>query len=94
MQTSVPFRPPDGQNPDWSITMIFMQLITQLIHCHILISIIICYKPEGNIILLSLLKLKSDFISIEAPRSGVNCHHFICYERPSLQVKRQLHILF
>ena len=23
-----------------------------------------------------------------------NCHHFISYEKPSLQVKRQLHILF
>ena len=79
-----------GRNPDWSITMIFMQLTTQLIDYHILICIIICYKP---IILLSPL-IKSDFISIETPWSGVNCHHFISYERPSLQVKRQLHILF
>ena len=52
----------------WSITMIFMQLTTQLIHYHVLICIIICYKPKGNTItLLSPLELKSDFISIEKP---------------------------
>ena len=69
----------------------FMQLTIQLIHYHVLICIIICYKPKGNIIiLLSPLELKSYFISIEAPWSGVNCHHFISYERPSLQVKKQL----
>ena len=34
----------------------------------VLICIIICYKPKGNIItLLSPLELKSDFISIETP---------------------------
>ena len=61
-----PFRPSAGRNPDWSITMIFMQLTTQLIHD--LICIIICYKPKGNIIiLLCPLELKSDFISIETP---------------------------
>ena len=68
--------------------MIFMQLATHLIHCHVLICIIICYKLKGTIIiLLSPLELKSDFICIETPCSGVNCHHFISYERPSLQVK-------
>ena len=68
VQTPVPFRPPAGQNPDWSITMIFMQLTTQLIHYHVLICIIICYKPKENIIiLLSPLELKSDFASIETP---------------------------
>ena len=93
IQPPVPFCPPTGWNPDRSITMSsmrpitmsFMQLTTQLIHCHILICIIICYKPKGNIIFLS--ELKSDFISIETPWSGVNCHHFISYERPSLQMK-------
>ena len=65
VQTSVPFRPPAGRNPDWSIPMSFMQLTTQLIHCHVLICIIICHKPKGNIILLSPLELKTDFISIE-----------------------------
>ena len=50
---------------------------------------------QGNIfILLSPLELKSDFTSIETPWPGVNCHHFISFERPSLQVERQLHILF
>ena len=94
-QTPVPFLPPTGRNPDWSITMICMQLTTQLIHYHVLICIIICYRPKGNIIiLLSPLELKSDFISIEKLLSGVDCHHFISYERPSLQVKRELHILF
>ena len=45
-----------------------MQLTTQLIHYHILICIVICYKNKGNIIiLLSSLELKSDFISIETP---------------------------
>ena len=52
IQTPVPFRPPAGRNPDWSITMIFMQMTTQLIHYHILICIIICYKPKGNIVFL------------------------------------------
>ena len=86
IQPPVPFCPP--------ITMSFMQLTTQLIHCHILICIIICYKPKGNVIFLS--ELKSDFISIETPWSGVNCHHFISYERPILCKWKdsQLHILF
>ena len=79
----------------WSITMIFMQLTIQLIHCHVLICIIICYKPKGNIIiLLSPSELKSDFISIQTSWPDVNCHHFISYERQSLHVKRQFHILF
>ena len=61
IQTPVPFRPPAGRNPDWSITIMFMQLSTQLIHYNILICIIICYKPKGNIIIrLSPLELKSD----------------------------------
>ena len=95
IQTPVLFRPPAGRNPDWSITMILIEVTTQLIHCHILIYIIICYKPKENIvILLSPLELKSDFILVETPSSGVNYHHFISYERPSMQVKRQLHILF
>ena len=48
--------------------MIFMQLTTQLVSYHVLICIIICYKPKGNIIiLLSPLELKSDFIFIETP---------------------------
>ena len=68
LQTSAPFRPPAGRNPDWPITMIFTQLTTQLIHYHVIIRIIICYKPKGNIIiLLSPLELKSNFISIETP---------------------------
>ena len=52
IQTPVPFHPSAGRNPDWPITMIFMQLTTQLIHYHVLICIIICYKPKGNIIIL------------------------------------------
>ena len=59
IQAPVPFRSPAGRNPDWSITMIFMQLTTQLIHYHVPICIIICYKPKGNIIiLLSPLELR------------------------------------
>ena len=66
IQTPVPFRPSAGRNHDWSITMIFMQLKTQLIHYHVLICIIICNKPTGNIIIIvTLLELKSDCISIE-----------------------------
>ena len=50
------------------VAMIFMQLTTQSINYHVLICIIICYKPEGNfIILLSPLELKNDFIYIETP---------------------------
>ena len=71
-------------NLDWSITMISMQLTAQMIHYHVLNCIIICYKPKGKI----------DFIPIETPWSCVNCHQFISNERLSLQVKRQLHILF
>ena len=68
IQTPVPFRPPARWNPDWSITMIFMQLTTQLIHYHVLICIIIFCKPKGNvIILLSQLELKRDFFSNETP---------------------------
>ena len=68
IQTPVPFRPRAGRDPDWSITMIFIQLTTQLIHYHVLICVIVCYKPVGNIIiLLSPLELKGDFISIEKP---------------------------
>ena len=41
---------------------------TQLISCHVLVCITICYKPEGNIIIiLSPLELKSGFISNETP---------------------------
>ena len=68
IQTPVPFRPPAGRNPDWLIIMIFMKLTTQFVHYHVLICIIIGYKPKGNIIIvLSPLELKSDFISIETP---------------------------
>ena len=35
-----------------AFTMIFMQLTTQLINYHVLICIIICCKPKGNIIIL------------------------------------------
>ena len=67
----------------------------ELIHYHVLVCIIIFYKPQGNIIiLLSPSELKSDFVSIETPWSGVNCHNFISYGKSSLQVKRQLHIPF
>ena len=48
-------------------SLIFMKLTTQLINYHVLICIIIFYKPEGNIILLSPLELKRYFISIETP---------------------------
>ena len=62
IQTPAPSRPPAGRNPDWSITMIFMQLTTQLIHYHVLICITICYKPKENtIILLSSLRTKKRF---------------------------------
>ena len=39
---------------EWEVvfTIIFMQLTTQLINYHVLICIIICYKPEENIIIL------------------------------------------
>ena len=66
IQTPVIFRPPAGRNPDWSITMIFMQLTTQLIHYHVLICIIICYKPKGNIVvfLSPLRELKKTILSL------------------------------
>ena len=51
IQTPVPFRPPAERNHDWSVIMIFMQLTAQLIHYHVLIGIIICYKPKENIII-------------------------------------------
>ena len=47
-----------------SQSMIFMQLTTQLIHYHILICIIICYKPKGNIVLLYNLSKPDNYVFI------------------------------
>ena len=44
------------------------ELTTQLINSQVLICIIICYKPKGNIIILLFpLELKSNSISVEKP---------------------------
>ena len=61
------------------------------------IFVSLCHDIVGPTMLVNLtppLELKRDFIPIETSWPGVNCHHFISYERPSLQGKRQLHILF
>ena len=52
ISTPVSFRPPAAWYPDWSNAMIFMQLATRLIHYHVLLCVIICFWPKGNIIIL------------------------------------------
>ena len=74
IQTPVPFRTPAKRNPDWSITMIIMQLTTYLVHCHVLE---LGLHIVGRIVSMCLRLGKEHITALEVSIAKIYCERLL-----------------